>query len=385
MPKIHTYTAPDGTPRYWFRVDTGRSADGRRHQEKKTFARKKEAEAELARITNERNNGAYVRPSRQTVAELIDEYLKSATFEKEKATVRSYSDALRCPLERLGRARAQDVTRRDVEDLRDYMLREGRKIGGKPGTGLGPRSVILALGRLQAAFALAVADGRLARNPVADVQRPKQAQSSRDTWTGAEVRKFLAEAERDRLYAAWRLSLYGLRRSEVTALRWDGYDRKAKTLTVERARVLVAGEIVEKTPKSANSVRALPLDDETALALDELRKRQMAEGIAAAPAYRASGYIVTDELGAAVHPEWYSDEFHRIAKRAGVRRIRLHEGRHTALSLMEKAGVPTSIIAAWAGHYSAAFTMATYVHANPEDLGSGRDALASIYRARESS
>jgi len=37
----------------------------------------------------------------------------------------------------------------------------------------------------------------------------------------------------------------------------------------------------------------------------------------------------------------------------------------------------------WAGHYSAAFTMATYVHANPEDLAAGRDALATIYRAED--
>jgi hypothetical protein len=39
----------------------------------------------------------------------------------------------------------------------------------------------------------------------------------------------------------------------------------------------------------------------------------MAKGIAAAAAYRASGYIVTDESGAPVHPEWRSDECHRIA------------------------------------------------------------------------
>jgi integrase len=384
MAKIRSYTAPDGTPRYWFRVDTGRNADGKRVQERKTFTRKKEAEAELARITNERNRGTYVRPSRQTVGELIDEYLKSATFEKEAATARSYADVLRCPRDRLGHARAQDVTRRDVQDLRNFMLREGRKIGGKPGTGLGPRTVIFALGRLQAAFELAVADGRLARNPVEHVQRPKQAPKPRDTWTGDEVRAFLAEAGRDRLYAAWRLSLYGLRRAEVCGLRWEDYNRKAKTLTVSRSRVVVAYEVIEKPPKSANSVRALPLDDGVVAALDELRKRQMAEVIAAAPAYRASGYIVTDELGAPVHPDWYSDEFHRIAKRAGVRRITLHEGgRHTSLSLMEKAGVPTSIIAAWAGHYSAAFTMATYVHANPDDLAAGRDALAAIYRAGE--
>jgi integrase len=382
MPEIHSYTGPDGKPRYWFRVDTGRNpATGKRVQEKKTFTRKKDAERELARIRAARDTGTYVRPSRQTVAELIDEYLKSATFQKEAATARSYSDALRCPRDRLGHMRAQDVTRSHVEEMRDFMLREGRKIGGKPGTGLGPRSVILALGRLQAAFALAVADGRLVRNPIADVKRPRQARSQRDTWSGDEVRAFLTEARKDRLHAAWRLSLYGLRRGEVTALRWDGYDRKAKTLTVTRSRVLVAGKIIDKAPKSENSARALPLDDDVVAALDELRKRQMAEGIAAAPAYRASGYIVTDELGAPVHPEWYSDEFHRIARRAGVRRIRLHDNRHTTLSLMEKAGVPVSIIAAWAGHYSAAFTMATYVHASPDDLAAGRDALARIYRA----
>jgi integrase-like protein len=57
-----------------------------------------------------------------------------------------------------------------------------------------------------------------------------------------------------------------------------------------------------------------------------------------------------------------------VSDRAQARRIRLHESRHTACSLMEKAGVPVSVIAAWAGHYSGAFTMSQYVHANPDDL-----------------
>jgi hypothetical protein len=41
--------------------------------------------------------------------------------------------------------------------------------------------------------------------------------------------------------------------------------------------------------------------------------------------------------------------------------IVLHECRHTALSLMEKAGVPISIVSKWAGHYDTAFTYSTYV------------------------
>jgi integrase len=129
----------------------------------------------------------------------------------------------------------------------------------------------------------------------------------------------------------------------------------------------------------------LPLDEALVTALKALKARQASERLAAGPAYERTGYVAADEFGRPVHPEWYTDEFHRISDRAGVRRIRLHESRHTALSLMEKAGVPVSILAAWAGHYSGAFTMSQYIHANPDDLAAGRDALSAIYRMGEPS
>jgi integrase len=59
---------------------------------------------------------------------------------------------------------------------------------------------------------------------------------------------------------------------------------------------------------------------------------------------------------------------------------RTHDSRHTALSLMEKARVPISVISKWAGHYDAAFTMKTYVHARDEDLKSGARTLARIHK-----
>jgi integrase len=79
-------------------------------------------------------------------------------------------------------------------------------------------------------------------------------------------------------------------------------------------------------------------------------------------------------------PEWYSDEFGRLLKRAGLRRITLHDSRHTTLTLMEHAGVPISIISKWAGHYDSAFTQKTYVHASDEDLQRGQAALARIHK-----
>ena len=73
------------------------------------------------------------------------------------------------------------------------------------------------------------------------------------------------------------------------------------------------------------------------------------------------------------------DEFTRMLKRAGLPKIRPHDSRHTALSLMEKAGVPISIISRWAEHYDSSFTMKTYVHATDDDLKQGRQALAKIH------
>lgn len=165
------------------------------------------------------------------------------------------------------------------------------------------------------------------------------------------------------------MSLHGLRRSEVLGLRWEDIDLKTKTLKVEQTRVLCDYEVIIEPPKSRNGLRELPLDDELVAAAQRLHKAQMAESEEAGQAYQADlagldwcaggEYVVTDELGIPVHPEWYSDESGRILKAAGLRKITLHDSRHTTLSLMEKANVPISIISKWAGHYDSAFTQST--------------------------
>ena len=380
MPKIRSYTLPDGRRRYSFRVDTGRGPDGKRIQEYRTFDRRADAERELARIQHESGQGTYVRPSRETLAEHLDAYLEGACRNVRASTRRNYEDALLPVRDRLGGRYLRSISKADIEGLVTWMLTSGRRRGGRAGTGLSARSVALTLGRLSAALESAVDEGKLARNPARHVKPPARAPRQQETWTVAEVRAFLASADADRLAACWRLSLYGLRRGEVLGLRWRDIDLKGGTLTVRQARVLAGYEVRVEEPKSRNGARTLPLDDALVAALKALKARQAAERLAAGPAYERTGYLAADELGRPVHPEWYTDEFHRVAARAQLRRIRLHESRHTACSLMEKAGVPVSVISAWAGHYSAAFTMATYVHANPDDLAAGRDALSAIYR-----
>ena len=133
---------------------------------------------------------------------------------------------------------------------------------------------------------------------------------------------------------------------------------------------------IEET-KSHNGKRTLPLDDELVAALTVLRKRQLDESAAAGAAYQSAlaglhwyrdgEYVITDEAGTPVLPEWYSDEFGRLLRRAGLRRITLHDSRHTTLTLMEHAGVNLH-------HQQVGGTLRlsvhpeTYVHSSGDDL-----------------
>ncbi|MBA2773173.1 MAG: tyrosine-type recombinase/integrase [Nocardioidaceae bacterium] len=92
----------------------------------------------------------------------------------------------------------------------------------------------------------------------------------------------------------------------------------------------------------------------------------------------SSGLVVVDELGRPWRPELYSDTFARFAASASVPVIRLHDCRHTALSVMVDRGVPISVVSAWAGHADPAFTLRQYVHATPEGIASAGAVLGSV-------
>ena len=63
----------------------------------------------------------------------------------------------------------------------------------------------------------------------------------------------------------------------MLGLRWSDIDLRARTLTVNQARVLVEYRVRIEEPKSRNGKRTLPLDGELVAALTALRKRQLDE------------------------------------------------------------------------------------------------------------
>ncbi len=96
----------------------------------------------------------------------------------------------------------------------------------------------------------------------------------------------------------------------------------------------------------------------------------MAVGIA----WSDNRLIAVDEDGAPVRPEWYSDEFHRLRERAGLRHIR-STAYATPASLDARPGPPGAHRGGWHGH-DAAVSLWIYSEAKADEL---RAAGASLF------
>jgi integrase len=372
-------TRPDGSTFYWFRISAGcHPMTGKRVQVYKSAASKREAKAEYGKILNDLAEKRFVARDGITVSAYLDKWEPAHGRDLEEGSRAVIGHDLRPVRERLGERKLQAVTRSDVDQLVNWMLTEGRKRGGKPGTGLSPRSVQRTLAVFQKACEDAIDDRLISVNPCRRVKRPKQVKPVHELWSDAETAQFGKAAADDRLAPVVTLQCLGLRPEEVCGLRWRDVNLTAGTLTIRMARTLVDGKPIEKPPKTDAGKRVLPLDHALIAQLKAFRTVQAAEKLAAGEAYQDGGYVCCDELGAPSDPARLRRVWYRLMREAGVRKVKPYTAsRHAAGSYLSRAGVSPKIIAAWLGHTDASFTMRTYVHARPEDLAAARDALAA--------
>ncbi len=181
-----------------------------------------------------------------------------------------------------------------------------------------------------------ISSGLLSINAAAYVKPPRKQHSKAPTdtkpkaepWTEDELRRFRAVADTDEWAACWRLTLCGLRRSEVMGLTWDCVDLERGEVRIEHGRVLLDGHrTATDDPKSSASRRTISVDEAqpgTVALLRSLRARQAADRLSLGAGYLETGLVLVDVLGRPVRPELYSDRFRRLSRQAGLRPIHIH-------------------------------------------------------------
>ena len=374
-----TYTA------YWSTIDP---ASGKRGQHTKGgFARKDPArppKGDSAReflnsIVGSVQDGSWRKDQALTVkALLLDHWLPAQrSRELRPATLDQYGNVVSSWIvPNLGGVRVTALTPKMVTELVG-TLRTAKSAQGRKG--LSPRSTQLAVGVLKAACAWAVENGYLGRNPIAGVRRPRAESKVMRPWSEEDARAFLTATRDDRNGWAWALLLTrGLRRGELCGLRWEDVDLDGGSLRLNRTRVVVDGKAVESTPKTAAGRRTVSLDGSLVALLRSHRTRQATERLAGGPAYGVGGWLFADELGQPYHPESLSAWFESKVSDLELPRIRLHDMRHTAASLMLASGVPVKVVSEMLGHASPTITLSIYAHVMP---GMAEEAGAALSAA----
>jgi integrase len=239
--------------------------------------------------------------------------------------------------------------------------------GGK----LSRRGVQICRNVLRASLREAVDEGLIPRSPAARVGLPRTvAKPDRvketEAWTAAEVDRFLEASSNHRWAVGFRLgALYGLRRSEILALRWDDLDTKAGTLRIDESLVATRTGAAWSNAKNERSRRIIPLDDETLREVARRRAAQAAERLAAGEAWEDEDLIITTRAGRLVLPRSFDRALERIVAAAELPRLTSHGLRHTAATHMVQGATDLGELRAIAdllGH-SPEMLMNTYAHA----------------------
>jgi integrase len=189
----------------------------------------------------------------------------------------------------------------------------------------------------------------------------------RKVWTVSQLRTFLDRARADRFYALWVLeATSGIRRCELAGAERDKLDLDRRTLTIETTRVVVNGRVIWSDGKTENAQRLIALDPLTLAALRVLVGQLDTERAEFGPGYHDHGLLFCWEDGRPPHPDTITRRFKRLAERAGLPLIDLHDVRHSYATAGRDAKIDWKALSQRIGHADVAFTMRQYVQSDLE-------------------
>lgn len=202
-------------------------------------------------------------------------------------------------------------------------------------------------------------------NPATKIDKPKEEQFIASPYTEEELNKLFSAVSQTNIELLIYLStFYGLRRSEVSGLKWDAIDFDNKTITIkhtvtkgttkEGANTIIAKD---KT-KNKSSYRTLPLiEDIESLLLQKKNKIEYYKSL-----FKKSyindfkEYVCVNDIGELFKPDYITHRFVSLLKKYNLRRIRFHDLRHSCATLLVKKGIPLREIQEWLGHSSSKTT-----------------------------
>lgn len=353
-----------------------------------------EVREKFDRLKGDSANGIAVPDRSITVAGYLDHWLGQVKENKRATTWRGYESAVRLHIAPvLGSVQLVKLTGADVRRLvavcrkkclcclnRYDRHREepaqccsaGRCCRHFPSK----RQIQFIHAVLRNALSSAERDELVTRNVAKLVQIPTPRYKVGKGLRVPEVKRILVEGKKTRLYGLYVVAAtLGLRRGELLGLRWEDLDLTRATLTVAQTVQRVGGRLVVDEAKTEASEATIPLPKITRRVLVEHRDRQDKERVDAGEVWHEHGLVFPTSVGTPMEPRSLNRHFDGIRTRAGLPGVRLHDFRHTVVSLLLELGTPPHVVQAIARHADLDITLSIYAHTN---LDAMREALDKI-------
>lgn len=220
---------------------------------------------------------------------------------------------------------------------------------------------------LRSALSNAVTEELMPKNVAALVRVPKGRKHKVKPWTVEEARRFLESARSggDPLYAAYVLILVlGLRKGEVLGLSWEAVDLDVAELDIGWQIQRVRRQLLHRETKTEASDATLPLPGICETALRTRGKQQESARASAGAAWRSFDLVFTTRYGSPIDPRNFTRSFDERCRKAGVRRIRVHDTRHTCATLLAALDVHPRVAMQILRHSQIDVTMNVYTEAS---------------------
>ena len=292
--------------------------------------------------------GALAEPNTVTLEHAANEWLDGARSGAihnrsgdpyKPSAIRSYEQNLRIRvLPELGQRRLHEIRRADLQRLVQQLH----------GDGANASTITTTITPLRAIYAHAVSLDEVQHNPTHGLKLPA-VRGRRDRIASVSEADLLLAALDDRDRPLFATAMYaGLRRGELTGLRWEDLDLASGYIHVRRGWDAREGEI---TPKSREGRRRVPVPAALRDHLLEHRVRHAGD----------TGYVFSTPGAVRISIDRAKDRWTACR----LTPITLHECRHTYASLMIAAGVNAKALSTYMGHANIAITLDRYGHLMP--------------------
>ncbi|MEW1604512.1 site-specific integrase [Streptomyces sp. DH-12] len=200
----------------------------------------------------------------------------------------------------------------------------------------------------------------VARNVRTGTPRPRRF----EPLTADEARQFLAATRGHRLHALFELALHtGLRKGELLGLTWEDLNLDAATAAISRTlQRTAAGGLITLPTKTRASERRIALPSRCLHSLKLHHEQQQREREAADASWQPSEHVFTTAQGRPIDPTNLTRAFATLLRKAGLRRIRFHDLRHSTATLLLEQGVELVVIKELLGHAHIGVTATVYAH-----------------------